>query len=304
MRRASPHVSAALLVAPGALALASAASAQSPRESAEARGLRYLSWEGRGEPPMPASTDPARPAPVRADLRRPNTVIPHGGFARSEAAAPSRPAASPAPGRRTLTPANAWLRPTTPPPESTPAPAPMAVTPTPPPSPTPQPRPVPDYLPDQGGRGQPAPAEVVYAPPAATESGPAAAADPMAPRRDAPIFRMQRDAPPPPVTPVAVAGAGAEGEAAPEPRRLMETAASGDGPPRQGARYYSVHRQNGRAPDALEMPAPNYVDALVVSSIDTLASQDLAEPAQGPTLIRDRSGNMRSAPAASDGDHQ
>ncbi|MFN3931135.1 MAG: hypothetical protein ACK4JY_05225 [Brevundimonas sp.] len=307
MRRASPHVSAALLVATGVLALASGASAQSAGGSAEARGLRYLSWPGRGEAPTPARAEPARPAPARTDLRRPNTVIPHGGFARTEAAPTSREASSPAPARRTLTPANAWLRPTAPAPEYAPAPAPTAVAPPPPPPPpppraTPQPRSTPDYLPDQGPRGQPAPAEVVYASPAAADAGPAAApADPMAPRRDAPIFHMQRDAPPPPTSPVAAAPAG---EAAPEPRRTVEVAASGDGPPRQGARYYSVHRQNGRQPDALDMPAPNYVDALVVSSIDTIASQDLAAPAEGPTLIRDRDGNVRSAPAASDGDHQ
>ena len=52
------------------------------------------------------------------------------------------------------------------------------------------------------------------------------------------------------------------------------------------------------------MPAPTYVDALVVSEIESLASQDLAAPEQGPTLIRDRNGNMRAAPAPSDGDHQ
>ncbi|MBU2272506.1 MAG: hypothetical protein KKE52_14535, partial [Alphaproteobacteria bacterium] len=171
-----------------------------------------------------------------------------------------------------------------------------------PPPATPQPRSTPEYLPDQGPRGQPAPAEVVYASPAAANAAPAAApTDPMAPRRDAPIFHMQREAPPPPTSPVAAAPAG---EATPAPRRAVEVAASAEGPPRQGARYYSVHRQNGRQPDALDMPAPNYVDALVVSSIDTIASQDLAAPAEGPTLIRDRDGNIRSAPAASDGDHQ
>ena len=85
----------------------------------------------------------------------------------------------------------------------------------------------------------------------------------------------------------------------------MEVANSGESPPRQaGGRYYSVHRQNGRQPDALAMPAPTYVDAIVVSGIETLASQDLAAPEQGPALIRDRNGNMRAAPAASDGDHQ
>jgi len=79
---------------------------------------------------------------------------------------------------------------------------------------------------------------------------------------------------------------------------------SGERPPTQGGRYYSVHRQNGREPDALEMPAPNYVDALVVTMPETIASQDLAAPEQGPTLIRDAQGRTRRAPAASDGDHQ
>ena len=65
-----------------------------------------------------------------------------------------------------------------------------------------------------------------------------------------------------------------------------------------------VHRQTGREPDPLDMPAPTYVDALVVSMAETPATQDLAAPAEGPTLIRDRNGNLRAAPAASDGDHQ
>jgi hypothetical protein len=37
---------------------------------------------------------------------------------------------------------------------------------------------------------------------------------------------------------------------------------------------------------------------------ETIASQDLAAPEPGPTLIRDNQGRLRSAPAASDGDHQ
>lgn len=305
MRRASPHLSAALLVAAGVLALAGAASAQSARESAEARGLRYLSWQGRSEPATPAAGEPARPAPVRTDLRRANTVIPHGGFARAEAAPLGQPAATPTPARRTLTPANAWLRPATPPPGSEPVPTPtptpaLTAAPSAQPAPSaPQPRSSLDYLPDQGRRGQPAPAEAVYPAPDPADAGIGAPADPMAPRRDAPIFRMQRDAPA-----ASAPTPGPRGEAEPTPPRPAQPAVPGDGPQRQGARYYSVHRQNGRAPDALDMPAPNYVDALVVSSIDTIASQDLAEPAAGPTLIRDRDGNMRSAPAPSDGDHQ
>ena len=81
--------------------------------------------------------------------------------------------------------------------------------------------------------------------------------------------------------------------------------ASGEPAPRAaGGRYYSVHRQNGRDPDPLAIPEPTYVDGLVVGEIETLASQDLAAPQEGPTLIRDRNGNLRAAPAASDGDHQ
>ncbi|MBU2397095.1 MAG: hypothetical protein KKB87_06590, partial [Alphaproteobacteria bacterium] len=91
---------------------------------------------------------------------------------------------------------------------------------------------------------------------------------------------------------------------APAPRRVAEVSNSGERPPSQGGRYYSVHRQNGRQPDALAMPDPTYVDALVVNMPETIASQDLAAPEQGPTLIRDAQGRVRPAPAASDGDHQ
>ena len=120
----------------------------------------------------------------------------------------------------------------------------------------------------------------------------------MAPRRDALIFQMQ-SAPSPAAPPAPRA------EVPPQPAPVTAATQAGDAPPRQtGGRYYSVHRQNGREPDALTMPAPTYVDALVVSEIESLASQDLAAPEQGPTLIRDRNGNMRAAPAPSDGDHQ
>lgn len=300
MRRA-PILTTALLAAAGVALFAGAASAQSAGAPAgEARGLRYLSWSGRGEvaPTAPAATSGA-PAAGRRDLRRPNTVIPHGGFA-AAAPAPAPPGPTPAPGaRRTLTPANAWMRPVAPPPEP-----PMA-----PPSAAPaasetRPRTTPDYLPDSGGRGQPAPAEMFHAP-APAAAGPV---DPMAPRRDAPIFRMQRDAPvaPPAAAPDApiVQPAAAAPAPAPQPRRVAEVSNSGERPALQGGRYYSVHRQNGRQPDVLEMPEPTYVDALAVSMPETIASQDLAAPEEGPTLIRDAQGRVRPAPAASDGDHQ
>ncbi|MBW8302340.1 MAG: hypothetical protein K0M78_00020, partial [Brevundimonas sp.] len=211
-----------------------------------------------------------------------------------------------------LTPANAWLRPAAPPPEPVPAPAAPSAPPSAmqPPAATPT-HPGPDYLPDQGGRGQPAPAGTIY--PAVTRSDevvPVAAPDPMAPRRDALVFQIQATTAPrapeaaPEVAPEP-APAAPRAETAAQPRPIMTVASSGETPPRQaGGRYYSVHRQNGREPDPLTLPQPTYVDGLVVSEIETMASQDLAAPEQGPTLIRDRNGNMRAAPAPSDGDHQ
>lgn len=296
MRRAS--ILAATLAAAGGMLLADAASAQS--------APRTLSWSGRSEATPPQGALPA-PTPIRRDVRRPNPVIPHGGAAARDPT-PNRLTPAPGPARRTLTPANAWLRPAAPPSEPTPAPAvamasPLAES---PPAPAPS-RPAPEYLPDQGGRGQPAPAELIY--PASTRADNVDGglpADPMAPRRDALIFQMR--SPTPPSVSVAApepAPAPSHAEAPAPTRPIMEAASSGEAPPRQaGGRYYSVHRQNGREPDPLTIPEPTYVDGLVVSEIETMASQDLAAPEQGPTLIRDRNGNMRAAPAPSDGDHQ
>lgn len=249
-----------------------------------------------------------------AAARRPNTVIPHGGQASAPRAGLTQ---APGPVRRTLTPANAWMQPAPAVvPAAQPAPQPVAAAPAPQPQPVraqPQSQPAVDYLPNQG-RGQPAPVEAVYAPPpaAAPVSGPAPAdraADPMAPRRDAPIFRMQQGATPQPMPAQVAADAAPQAAATsadqpPRPIRVATVVNTGEQPPQQGARYYSVHRQNGRQPDALVMPTPTYVDALAVTMTETPASQDLAQPDQGPTLIRDGQGRVRAAPAASDGDHQ
>lgn len=292
-----------------ATSLAGAAAAQTPGPAGRP-DLRQLSWSART---MTATSHDA-PLAARGDLRRPNLVIPHGGFS---ATAPTVSHAAPAPApHRTLTPANAWIRPASPPPAPaaaavpvpapahTEAPAPVRVAP-----PTPRDAAMPEYLPDQGGRGQPVPADVAYAP--APEPAPSAMiapargdpADPMAPRRDAPIFRLQRPAPEPAAGP-AVPAPRAEAAALTLLHRVAEVSNTGERPPQQGARYYSVHRQNGRQPDVLEMPEPTYVDALAITMTVTPASQDLAQPDPGPTLIRDNQGRMRPAPAASDGDHQ
>ncbi|WP_420478091.1 hypothetical protein [Brevundimonas sp. FT23028] len=104
----------------------------------------------------------------------------------------------------------------------------------------------------------------------------------MAPRADAPVFRMQ-------------ASAGGTPVQADEGRT---------GPTEQGARYYSVHRLSGRTPDPVAIPEPGYVDALAVTTPVTIASRDLAEPQAGPTLIRDAQGRTRVQPAAPEGDFQ
>jgi hypothetical protein len=305
--RRAPILTTALLAAAGVVLFAGNASAQTAGQpSGQASGLRYLSWSSRGETAPAAPTAAASPA--RRDLRRPNTVIPHGGFA-AATPAPTRPGLTPAPGSgRTLTPANAWMQPAAPPPEpvmAAPPPAPIPVAPRSAPLPTPQPRTAPAYLPDPSGRGQAVPAEMIYAPAPPPAQASTAPLDPMAPRRDAPIFRMQQDAPTaaPTNAPVAQTAAAAA-RPTPQPRRVAEVVNSGERPAQQGGRYYSVHRQNGRQPDALEMPAPNYIDALAITMPETIASQDLAVPEQGPTLIRDAQGRVRAAPAASDGDHQ
>lgn len=179
---------------------------------------------------------------------------------------------------------------------------------------------LPEYLAGQGG-AQPAPSQAVYAdapspaptpvaPTYAEPQGPAPeVADPMAPRRDAPIFRLQRQAPaapaPIPGPSAEAAPAGPQGEAAPAPRQVAAvTANPSDRPDLQASRRYSVHRQNGQQPDAVALPQPTYVDALAVTLTDMPAGRDLAEPAPGPNLYRDNQGRVRAAPAASDGDHQ
>ncbi|MGV9008692.1 hypothetical protein [Brevundimonas sp.] len=342
MRRPDLHrplLAGALAVA-GALTFAGSAFAQ------DAASPRYMNWSGRGPAVMPQGVQTA--LTDNAATRRPNTPIPHGGFARAVPA----PAPVPTPARRTLTPASAWITPgasygapsapVVAPAETrmevaAPTPVEARVDLAPPPraqtySPQMQPQPqmqrqddrqfLPEYLAGQGG-GQPAPSQAVYAdaprPATQPEAAPASAppptpdaADPMAPRRDAPIFRLQRpsisDTPAPIPGPSAStenAPAAPRAEAAPAPRQMATvTANPSDHPQMQASRRYSVHRQNGQQPDAVAIPAPTYVDALAVTLTDMPAGRDLAEPAAGPNLYRDNQGRVRAAPAASDGDHQ
>ncbi len=361
MRRPDLHRPATVAV--GALALAGMLTFAAPTLAQEAAAPRYMNWSGRGPAVMPQGVQTA--SNEAATPRRPNTPIPHGGFAR---AVPSA-APAPMPARRTLTPASAWITPGASygaPAAVAPAPVPtvyaapaeardMAAAPTPAPAPTPvearvdlpppprapsysptvAPQPqiqaqaqrqddrqfLPEYMAGQGG-AQPAPSQAVYAdsprpaapaaaPTYADQGAPSDAADPMAPRRDAPIFRLQRPALTGPA-PIPGPSASTENtpaapvaEAAPARRQLAAvTANPSDHPEMQASRRYSVHRQNGQQPDAVSIPQPTYVDALAVTLTDMPAGRDLAEPAPGPNLYRDNQGRVRAAPAASDGDHQ
>lgn len=129
----------------------------------------------------------------------------------------------------------------------------------------------------------------------------------MAPRRDAPIFQLQRNTPQPPAAapapqPAATDAARPDPKSAPQP--APAAAAAQPAPvavPTQGsARYYSVHRQAGRQPDATPLPAPNYLDAMPVELNDTPTSDDLAQPPEPPALMRDAQGRLRAAPMADD----
>ena len=123
------------------------------------------------------------------------------------------------------------------------------------------------------------------------------AADPMAPRRDAPIFRLQR----PSTQPAPAPAQAAQPQAQPQTPADAQPMPAADAPSAQGgARYYSVHRQAGRQPDATPLPAPIYLDALPVNLTSMPASTDLAEPPPAPNLIRNANGRIQALPASED----
>lgn len=277
----------------GLATLALAATGFSAVAQAQSAPPQYLRWAGR--PDISAMPSPDAATQRAAGPRRPNRVIPHGGAVSTNEAPP------PASARPALTPANAWLRAPQPAPAPAAAPAPVRTA-----SPAPV-RTLPDYIPEQGGRGQPVPAEVALATPQPPAAAPAdQIVDPMAPRRDAPIFRLQQNPPPQSAPQSAPQGrTEAPPATATEPQRVAMVAANPDDRPGdQGARYYSVHRQSGRQPDPVTLPAPTYVDALAITTPVSIASQDLAQPEPGPTLIRDAQGRTRIQPVAPEGDYQ
>lgn len=268
-----------------ALMGAGAAAAQVATTS---EGLRYLSWPGK--PPV------ARGPDARASSAQ--TTAPRATLAALPLARLDAPASTAVAARRGLTPASDWLSPAV---ASQPVsqPRPYEAT-------TPQPAPV------QVASAQPEPvqapivrAPVVQAPvvqAAADRTAPApqnapqpapqadALGDPMAPRRDAPIFRLTQTsmaaAAPAATPPVQTAAVQAEAS----PLASVPSAVP------QGARFYSVHRQAGHRPDPIPQAQPVYLDALPVEMSQTPSSADLAQPDGPPALIRNRDGSVRAAP--------
>jgi hypothetical protein len=258
------------LLAAAAVAAATSASAQQvparARDDGHSLGLRYLTWPGRTTtarttPEQPAATPVRRPAATAPLPAQPRRPTPAIIPHGVPAESASTGPAS-APGRG-LTPANAWMTPA------------VVTSASPPPS-SPRPAPVPTAAP------------AVTAPPVVP-----LAADPMAPRRDALIFHLTGAEGAP-----AAAPARSGPQAAP-PAARSPVVASDTGPAEQGARYYSVHRQNNRQPDPTPLPATSYVDAIAVDLPASLASQDLAAPPEPPTLVRNAQGRLQAMPDTS-----
>uniref|UniRef100_A0A6H1ZRG2 Uncharacterized protein n=1 Tax=viral metagenome TaxID=1070528 RepID=A0A6H1ZRG2_9ZZZZ len=240
-----------LATAAGCLLLAGAAHAQ----VASGDGARYLSWANRATGTTPADVSAARTTALTPTS---NGMIPRRVAPSQAVSRPMmQPAAQPLPVSRGLTPASAWIGPRTVPAYASGSPDPigyaMAETPAAPRAFAPPPAPV------------HAPEPPVAQPAPAADATPVD--DPMAPRRDAPIFRLQRPG-------------------APTSQSASTTAATPTSaqPGQLGARYYSVHRDAGRQPDPTPIPEPVYFDSVSV---------DLAEPPATESVGRDSLGRRR-----------
>lgn len=307
MPHRAPRILMLLLTTSGACLLATAGAAQTAPAPAAAAPGRYLTWANR-----PAGTTPADMVTAAAAAAAAPAATAAAAPRVRNALIPRRVAASQAPYRPTmqppaaavvsrgLTPASAWIGP-----RVTPAYAPGS------------PDPVGDVTRMAAAdTGSPGPAPVERPAPAAIER---AAVDPMAPRRDAPVFNLQRPVPAPAVLPTQPAPATPEAASADpadpmaprrdarifqmrqEPAQAQEQAAlaaSTQAAPsggasvqagQSGARYYSVHRDAGRRPDPTALPDPVYFDSVTV---------DLAEPPAEETPVRDLQGRRRVVPNA------
>ncbi|MEW6539427.1 MAG: hypothetical protein AB1448_12660 [Pseudomonadota bacterium] len=279
------------------LAAGAAVAQQAPTN---ASGLRYLSWPGK--PPVAARATPT-PAVIQTEAPAPtvtaaNRTLPGAIPLARLSPAPSGIPATATPRSNGLTPASAWMPQRAPmqaeptqsapvevaPVETAPAQATRVA-----PSPyVPEPQTsAPQRQPEPQMQAEPAPApqqaaQVEPQPQPAPQPAQAAVADPMAPRRDAPIYRLQR---PQAGAPLDAAAVAASGQAA-------QTPTASD----NSARYYSVHRQAGRHPDAIPAPQQTYLDAMPVQMAQTPQSSDLAQPDGPPALIRNANGALRAVP--------
>lgn len=290
----SIHPIAPLSVLAATLVLATPALAQSARPG-EQLGMRYLSWAGK-----PAGT-------TNDGLRRASDLAPQVQTASLTVATPAPTTARPnrygSVSSNGLTPASAWISPRSAPaaqplqaqPQHSATPAPQAYQPqaeAAAPQAQPQPQAVadaPQYEPSRAIRRQdpyygappevqmamqPTPQPVPMPAPPPIPVASEAAADPMAPRRDALIFRMGG----------AQAPQQAAQPASEAPRQLAQAVpARSDAPARQGARYYSVHREAGHQPDPMTLPESVFIGG----------SADLAEPPPAPVVQRTVNGRAQ-----------
>lgn len=277
-----------LLCATAALGLTAVAM---PAVAQDAPTLRYLDWNGRPQPVAMARSTPATRGQVPA-LRPASPVIPHAGSQSMTAVPQLRPATPLLPGRSVdadgrpgLTPADAFFAP----PVRTTA----AAVETPPPPPPPPVRQMPEAPPvrvQPAPQSAPVPVPVPAPAPAPAPARPAEwADDPMAPRSDALIWSVgqpqtqapQTQAPQPQPAPALVQ------------TRAPVQAQTPTEPTPQGARFYSVHRQNGRQPDRAVLPEQVYLDALPIEMDQTPTSPNMAEPPGPPQLVRNPDGTVR-----------
>jgi len=263
-RRGNHSILCSGLLAAGLVFTASSADAQSAGNQSPSgqAGLRMLSWPGKAEAPRaqqrPAAdartSDVGPPAPLQiqpsvlpdytASARTfPQSLTPANAFGSTPVSAGGQAYASAPVPYSQVAPRTVEAAPTpvAPPPQTPVAQTPVAQTPV-AQTPVRSPR---TEAPDQQH-------------------------DPMAPRADAPVWRTAsagaaQPAPQPSSQPST--------QPAPQPRASTNS--------RDGARYYSVHREAGRTPDATTLPAPFFLDSAPV---------DLAEPPPPPALMRNQGG--------------
>lgn len=280
-----PHRAARILT----LLLATASACLAANTALAQSTGRYLTWANR-----PANTTPADVAAEQTRVRNamiPRRVAPSQGFSRPSLQAPSTNVAV----SRGLTPASAWIGPRVAPAYAPGSPDPIrdvaemaAPTYATPPASAPvaraAPQPVERTVVDPMAPRRDAPVFNLQRPAQAApaQQTPQSAApqpmadtanDPMAPRRDAPIFQMQQGQ-----------TETSRQAALPAPNQNAPSAQSSVQSGQSGARYYSVHRDAGHRPDPTALPDPVYFDSVTL---------DLAEPPATEVAGRDAQGRRR-----------